>query len=153
MLVPVFHTSRADSQNNAWSLKQHRFGEFRQWFHMSLGKVEELTTILINREYITRPRSHHLRKVFWERSELLVMSALYLLVTGATFRCCKPLCGICTSEVCKFFYIFIEALVDMKDEYIYIPWNITEMQCISRDYNAAGLPGCVGALGQLANLK
>ena len=74
------------------------------------------------------------------------MSALYLLATGATFRCCKPLCGICTSEVRKFFYIFIEALVDMKDEYIYIPRNITEMQRISRDYNAAGLPGCVGSM-------
>ena len=122
------------------------FGEFRQWFCMSLGKVEELTTILINREYIRRPRSHRLRKVFRERSELLVMSALYLLATGATFCCCKPLCGICTLEVRKFFYIFIEALVDMKDEYIYIPRNITEMQRISRDYNAAGLPGCVGSM-------
>jgi hypothetical protein len=77
---------------------------------MSLGKVEELTTILINCEYITRPRSHCLRKVFWERSELLVMSALYLLATGATFHCYKPLCGICTLEVHKIFYIFIEAL-------------------------------------------
>jgi hypothetical protein len=83
------------------------FGEFRQWFCMSLGKVEELTTMLINREYITQPRSHRLCKVFWERSELLVMSPLYLLATGATFRCCKPLGGICTSEVHKFFYIFI----------------------------------------------
>jgi hypothetical protein len=34
----------------------------------------------------------------------------------------------------------------MKDEYIYIPRNITEMQCISRDYNTAGLPGCVGSM-------
>jgi hypothetical protein len=113
---------------------------------MSLGKVEELTTILINREYITRPRSHCLCKVLREHLELLVMSSLYLLATGATFRCCKPLCGICTSEVRKFFYIFIEALVDMKDEYIYIPRNITKMQHISRDYNAAGLPGCVGSM-------
>jgi hypothetical protein len=103
------------------------FGEFCQWFCMSLGKVEELTTILINHEYITQPRSHRLCKVIQERLELLVMSALYLLATGATFCCCKPLCGICTLEVRKFFYIFIEALVDMKDEYLFIPWNITEM--------------------------
>ncbi len=34
----------------------------------------------------------------------------------------------------------------MKDEYIYIPWNITELQHINRDYNAAGLPGCVGSM-------
>ena len=79
------------------------FGKFRHWFCMSLAKVEDLTTILIDCGYITRPRSHHHRKVFRERSELLVMSVLYLLATGAEFRCCKPLCGICTSEVCKFF--------------------------------------------------
>jgi hypothetical protein len=93
------------------------FGEFCQWFCMFLRKVEELTTILINHEYITWPRSHHLCKVFWEHLELLVMSALYLLATGATFCCCKPLCGICTLEIRKFFYIFIRALVNMKDEY------------------------------------
>jgi hypothetical protein len=74
------------------------------------------------------------------------MSALYLLATDAAFCCCKPLCGICTSEVRKFFYIFIKALVDMSNEYIYIPRDITKMQHISRPYNAAGLPGCVGSM-------
>jgi hypothetical protein len=109
-------------------------------------KVEELTNILIDRVYIIPPRSHRRRAVFHERSELLVMSALYLLGTGAAFRSCKPLCGISTSEVRKFFYKFIEALVDMKDEYIYLPWNLTELKCVNRDYNSAGLPGCVGSM-------
>jgi hypothetical protein len=36
--------------------------------------------------------------------------------------------------------------VEMKDEYIYIPRNIIELQRVSRDYNAAGLPGCVGSM-------
>jgi len=61
---------------------------------MPLTKVEELTNILIDREYINTPRSHRRRVVFRERSELFVMSALYLLGTGAAFRSCKPLCGI-----------------------------------------------------------
>ncbi len=52
-------------------------GEFCHWFRMSLAKVEELTTILIDCGYITQPRSHRCRKVFREHSELLVMSALY----------------------------------------------------------------------------
>jgi hypothetical protein len=81
-----------------------RYGEFQHWFCMSLAKVEELTTILIDRGYITRPRSHRCRKVFRECSELLVMSALYLLATGAAYRSCKPMCGICTSDVCSFFH-------------------------------------------------
>jgi hypothetical protein len=110
---------------------------------MPLTKVEELTNILIDRGYINPPRSHQRRAVFRERSELLVMSAIYLLGTGAAFRSCKPLCGISTSEVRKFFNKFIEALVDMKDEYICLPWNLTELKRVNKDYNAAGLPGCV----------
>jgi hypothetical protein len=74
------------------------------------------------------------------------MSALYLLGTGAAFCSCKPLCGISKSEVRKFFYMFIEALVDMKDEYICLPRNSTKLQRVNKDYNAAGLPGCVGSM-------
>jgi hypothetical protein len=74
------------------------------------------------------------------------MSALYLLATGAAFQSRKPLCAICTSDVRRFFYILIEALVEMKDEYICIRRNITELRCVSWDYNAVGLPGCVGSM-------
>ncbi len=94
---------------------------------MPLTKVEELTNILIDRVYINPPRSHWRRAVFRERLESLVMSTLYLLGTGAAFHSCKPLCGISTSEVHKFFYKFIEVLVDMKDEYIWYPRNLTEL--------------------------
>jgi hypothetical protein len=109
-------------------------------------KVEELTNILIDRGYIIPPRSHWHRVVFRERSELLVMPVLYLLGTGAAFRSCKPLCGISMSEVCKFFYKYIEALVDMKDEYIYLPRNLTELKGVNRDYNSAGLSGSVDSM-------
>ena len=47
---------------------------------------------------------------------------------------------------CVQFFIFIGALVEMKDEYICIPPNITELRRVSRDYNAVGLPGCVGSM-------
>ena len=46
----------------------------------------------------------------------------------------------------QFFFIFIEALVEMKDEYIFIPRNLTELRRVSRDYNTVGLPGCVGSM-------
>ncbi len=36
--------------------------------------------------------------------------------------------------------------MDMKDEYNYLPQNITKLQHVNRDYNAAGLPGCVGSM-------
>jgi hypothetical protein len=37
-------------------------------------------------------------------------------------------------------------LVDMKDEYIYLPRNLTELKGVNRDYNSTGLPGCVGSM-------
>ena len=83
----------------------NRYEEFQHWFCMPLSKVKDLTNILIDRGYINppRPRSHWRCAVFCEHSELLVMSVLYLLGTGAAFCYCKPLCGISTSEVRKFF--------------------------------------------------
>jgi hypothetical protein len=113
---------------------------------MPLSKVEDLTNILIDRGYIIPPRPHRCRAVFRERSELLVMSALYILGSGASSRSCKPLCGISRSEVLKFFYIFIEALVDMKEEYIFLPRNLTELNRVNKDYSAAGLLGCDGSM-------
>jgi len=80
-----------------------RFREFRNWFRMPLSKVEELTDIFISREYIKPARSLRYRAEFRERSELFIMTALYRLGTGASFRTCRALCNISTSEVRLFF--------------------------------------------------
>ncbi len=52
------------------------------------------------------------------------MSALHILAKGATFRNCRTLTHISTSEVHEFFFVFLNALVDMKDEYISLPENV-----------------------------
>jgi hypothetical protein len=62
-----------------------RDGEFRCAFRMSLEKVEHLTKKLIARGYLPPPRSLRRRDDYPERCELLVMSALYILSTGAPF--------------------------------------------------------------------
>jgi hypothetical protein len=46
----------------------------------------------------------------------------------------------------KFFYVFLDAIVDMKDEYVYMPRNITELNRVSNCYGMAGLPGCMGSI-------
>jgi hypothetical protein len=43
-------------------------------------------------------------------------------------------------------YVFLNAIVDMKDEYIYMPKNITELNRVSSCYGVAGLPGCCGSI-------
>ncbi len=65
-----------------------RFGEFHHYFRMPLSKVEALTDTLITRGYVRFPRSRYRQAEFCERMELLVMSSLYLLGTGAAFRSC-----------------------------------------------------------------
>jgi hypothetical protein len=113
---------------------------------MPLAKVEVLTSTLINRRSIVTLRLHHRRSEFREHFELLVMSALHLLVSGASFQLCKALCNISTLEVHKFFFLFLDAIVDMKDEYVSLPQNLTELNQVSNYYKAVGLPGCVGSM-------
>ena len=74
-----------------------QFGEFRHYFCMPLSKVEELTEQLIVRGYVPYPRTRSWQAKFRERTELLVMSSLYLLGTGAAFHSCRSLCLISTS--------------------------------------------------------
>jgi hypothetical protein len=74
------------------------------------------------------------------------MSALYRLGHGAGFRSCKALCNISTSEVRKFFHRFLDAMVDMQDEFIALPIDMTSLLQVSKDYEAVGLPGCVGSM-------
>ena len=100
---------------------------------MPLVKVEELTDILVNRGYIKVPRSHRFRAEFRERSELLVMAALYRLGNGNSFRQLRSMCHISVSEIRLFFFEFVNVMVEMKDEYIFLPRNIAEyIQASSR---------------------
>jgi len=64
------------------------FGEFCHYFCMPLSKVEALTDTLIERGYVWFPRTKCCQAKFCEQTELLVMSSLYLLGTGAAFRSC-----------------------------------------------------------------
>ncbi len=64
---------------------------------------------------------------FRKRAKLLDMSALYCLGHDAGFRSCKALCNISTSEVHKFFHRFLDAMVDMQDEFIALPSDMTSL--------------------------
>ena len=37
-------------------------------------------------------------------------------------------------------------MFDMKDKYIYMPRNMTELKRVNNSYNAVGLPGCCGSI-------
>ena len=71
------------------------------------------------------------RAEFFERAELLVMSALYIFGHGAHFRSLRALTHISTSEVRKFFFVFHDAFMDMQGEFIVLPENITELKRVT----------------------
>ncbi len=100
-------------------------------FRMPLAKIEELTDILISWGYIKVPRSQRFQEEFRERSELLMMSALYRLGNGNSFRQLRSMCHISISEMSLFFFDFVNAMVEMKDEYIFLPRNIAEVVVLS----------------------
>jgi hypothetical protein len=123
-----------------------RYLEFCDFFRMPLTKVDELVDVFIWRGCLHMPRSLSWRAKFCERAKLLVMSALYILGKGASFRCCCTLTHISTSEVCEFFFDFLDAMVDMKDEYIFLPENIAALACTMKLYESIGLPGACGSM-------
>ena len=86
-----------------------RYGEFWHWFWMPLTKVESIVDMLIDREYVKPARSLIWHAEFCERTELFVMSALYILANGAHFRSLYALTNISTSDNHKFFFVFLDA--------------------------------------------
>jgi len=123
-----------------------RYGEFRSLFRMPLSKVKELTDIFISRGYIEVPRSLKFREEFRECAELLVMLALYRLGNGKPFRQCRSQCNISVFEIRLFFFDFLAVMIDMKDEYVFLPRNVTELRRVSKYYDEVGLPGCCGSM-------
>jgi hypothetical protein len=122
------------------------FGEFRHWFRMLLTKVEELADMFINCEYVLPSRSFLRRVKFRERVELLVMSSLYLLGSGATFRSCRVVCKISTSEIRKFFFLFLDSFYAMRNKYIQVPADMAALNKVIASYESVGLPGACGSM-------
>jgi hypothetical protein len=73
------------------------------------------------------------------------MLVLYCLGNGNSFCQCQSLCHVSIFEI-RIFFVFIGAMVEMKEEYIFLPWNVTELQRINKYYNDVGLPGCCGLM-------
>ncbi len=46
----------------------------------------------------------------------------------------------------KFFFDFLDAFADMKDEYISLPANVTDLKKVMKCYESVGLPGACGSM-------
>jgi hypothetical protein len=120
-------------------------GKFCHWFRMPLSKVEELTTKLVLRGCVREPRTHWQKQEFRDCAELLVMSALYILVHGASFHSLRPLCHMSKSECTIFFHVFIDEMYNMRNEFVCMPKNASELAPITRGYKN---PACRDVVGR-----
>jgi hypothetical protein len=118
------------------------YRKFWSWFQMPLLKIEELTDIFISRGNLKHARSLMRQSDFFEWLELLIMAVLYRLGTGALFFTCQALCNICLAKICKIFPSFLHAMHEMRDEYILLLTNITQLRWITEFFKEASLPGC-----------
>jgi hypothetical protein len=56
------------------------------------------------------------------------------------------MCHISALEVCLFFFYFIDAFMEMKENHISIPKNIKELSWAASNYNAVGFPSACGLM-------
>jgi hypothetical protein len=74
------------------------------------------------------------------------MSALYILGRGAPFCLLYPLTHISKTKKEKFFHRFLDMFMDMREEYIFLPRNMHELNKTSKWYSAVELPGACGSI-------
>jgi hypothetical protein len=96
--------------------------------------VEHLADIFINRGYVQPPHLYICQCKFRERVKLLVMSSLYLLGSGAAFHLCRVVCKISTSEICKFFFTFLDSFYAMQNEYIQLSVDMATLNKVTASY-------------------
>ena len=108
--------------------------------------MEKLTKMLIARGYLPQLRSLNRRAEYTERRKCLVMSALYILGTGAGFCSIYPLTHILATEIEKFVHRFLDIFMDMRDEYIFKPQHLIALSKISKCYSTDGLLGACGSM-------
>ena len=104
---------------------------------MSLDQMENLTKKLIARGYLPKPRSLFRQAEYAERCKLLVMSALYILGTDP---------GFCLIYTLTHISATVDIFMDMHDEYICMPQNLTALTQILKWYSAVGLPGACSSM-------
>ena len=98
-----------------------RYDKCCHWFCMPLCKLEELTTLPVLRSFICEPMIYWRMLEFRKCVELLVMSLLYILGHGASFRSLRPLCHMSKSNCTNFSHVLLDATNGMCDEFICMP--------------------------------
>ena len=123
-----------------------RFHEFRTYFRMPLAKVDDLVATFFNNGWITH--SHHCRDDarLHVKAQLLILGVLDVLGSHTPFRKLRAQTEISTSEHRKFFHHFLDKMYSIKDDYIFYPRNMNELQTVMKRYDDNYLPGCGGSI-------
>ena len=66
--------------------------------------------------------------------------------TLQSFRQLKPLRHICASDHSNFFLTFVERIVSISHEYVFMPCTLEELEPIMQRYEEEGLPEVAGSV-------
>jgi len=120
---------------------------FRSWFCVPHYKVTDIVSRFLAERWIGL--SHHCRSSdrLQIKTELLVLGSLAMLGGMLqSFRQLKPLRHICASDHSNFFLTFVEHIVSISHEYVFMPRTLEELEPIMQRYEEEGLPGVAGSV-------
>lgn len=132
-------------RNKAYIQSRDRTSTFRSHFRVTLDDVDELTSIFIERGWVTETKRVR-GDAFYVRTQLLIMSALEHLGNRKPFRQFPTHTNMSAATHRAFFEEFLDRLFEAKDEWIRYPSNMEELNGIMKDYVENYLPGCGGSI-------
>jgi Plant transposon protein len=121
---------------------------FRRMFRVPYYVYRDrLLTLAITKWW---PEWHSNKLDSWGRPvgdlELKILGALYMLGTAASPFVVSSNTNL-SEEVHRVFFLdWIEKMLSLKDEFIYLPRNREEYDFVVGEYAEMGLPGCVGSI-------
>ncbi len=126
--------------------KRDRRNEFRCLFRVPLQKIDEYVDMFLDRGWITTSKHCRCPERLRVKAQLLIMGALNVLGHHTPFVALRSNTEICTSEHRVFFHHFLNMMYRNKDEYVYYPRNLDELERVMKRYSEVHLPGCGGSI-------
>lgn len=121
--------------------------QFRKLFHTPYDVYLDLMNLATERwweEWSDEKRCRAGKLV--SSLDLKLLGALFVLAQGVTHFVCST-CSNLSEEVHRsFFQKWIRQMSSIKDEFIFMPHDDFAFQKVTEEYEARGLPGCIGSV-------
>ena len=126
--------------------ERNRYGPFRSHFRLPLNKVDALTDLFINNEWIKPTKRCSDEGTLYIKAQLHILGALEVLASHTPFRKLQTSTEISTEEHRLFFHVFLDKMCSIQHEHIKYPDTFEDLLPILKRYSTLYLPGCDGSI-------